>query len=238
MLTACSLYWFEQTSDLVPNHVLSADRAGFPAPFDADAELAGRATLVRTADVVPMECVVRGYLTGSGWSQYKREGLVCGIALPEGLIESQQLPEPIFTPTTKAAEGHDMPLTPDEARELVGDGLYERLKEVSIGIFERIATGAATNGLILADTKFEFGFDRETKDLTLIDEVGTPDSSRFWPADVYEAGARAAVVRQAVRARLAGRERLGPRAATARAPRRRGRRDRRQVPGGLRADQR
>ena len=188
VLTACSLYWFEQTSDLVPNHVLSADRAGFPAPFDADAELAGRATLVRTADVVPMECVVRGYLTGSGWSQYKREGLVCGIALPEGLIESQQLPAPIFTPTTKAAEGHDMPLTPDEARELVGDGLYERLKEVSIGIFERIATGAATNGLILADTKFEFGFDRETKDLTLIDEVGTPDSSRFWPADVYEAG--------------------------------------------------
>ena len=188
VLTACSLYWFEQTSDLVPNHVLSADRAAFPAPFDADAELAGRATLVRTADVVPMECVVRGYLTGSGWSQYTREGLVCGIALPEGLIESQQLPEPIFTPTTKAAEGHDMPLTPDEARELVGDGLYERLKELSIGIFERIATGAATNGLILADTKFEFGFDRETKDLTLIDEVGTPDSSRFWPADVYEAG--------------------------------------------------
>ena len=113
---------------------------------------------------------------------------MCGIALPEGLIESQQLPEPIFTPTTKAAEGHDMPLTPEEARELVGDGLYERLKELSIGIFERIAAGAATNGLILADTKFEFGFDRETKDLTLIDEVGTPDSSRFWPADVYEAG--------------------------------------------------
>ncbi len=188
VLTACSLFWFEQLRDLVPNHVLTADRAGFPEPFDADPDMAGRATLVRTADVVAMECVVRGYLTGSGWSQYRRERSVCGIALPEDLVESQALPEPIFTPTTKAAEGHDMPLTPEEARELVGAGLYERLKELSIGIYERIATSAATNGLILADTKFEFGFDRETKDLTLIDEVGTPDSSRFWPADGYEAG--------------------------------------------------
>jgi phosphoribosylaminoimidazole-succinocarboxamide synthase len=133
-----------------------------------------------------MECVVRGYLTGSGWSQYRKEGTVCGIPLAEGLIESQQLPEAIFTPTTKAAQGHDMPLTPDEARDLVGAGLYERLKEISIAVYERIAVAALERGVIVADTKFEFGF--AEGELTLIDEVGTPDSSRFWPADGYEAG--------------------------------------------------
>jgi phosphoribosylaminoimidazole-succinocarboxamide synthase len=188
VLTACSLYWFEQTRDLVPNHVLTADRGGFPAPFDADAELAGRAKLVRTADVVPMECVVRGYLTGSGWTQYRDQGAVCGIALPGGLPEAARLPEPIFTPTTKATEGHDLPLTPDDAQALVGTGLYERLREVSIGVYERIAERAAAAGVIVADTKFEFGFDHETKELTLIDEVGTPDSSRFWPVKGYEPG--------------------------------------------------
>jgi phosphoribosylaminoimidazole-succinocarboxamide synthase len=188
VLTACSLHWFAQTADLVPNHVVSADRAAFPAPFDADQDLAGRATLVRTADVIPMECVVRGYLAGSGWAQYRRDGAVCGIALPTGLEESSLLPSPIFTPTTKAAEGHDLPLTPGEARDLVGAGLYERLREVSVAVYERIASRAAAAGVIVADTKFEFGFDRETKDLTLIDEVGTPDSSRFWPADSYEPG--------------------------------------------------
>jgi phosphoribosylaminoimidazole-succinocarboxamide synthase len=188
VLTACSLYWFAQTADLVPNHVVTADRASFPAPLDADADLAGRATLVRTAEVVPMECVVRGYLAGSGWTQYQRAGSVCGIPLPAGLQESSHLPEPIFTPTTKAAEGHDLPLSPEEARDLVGTGLYERLREVSVAVYERIVERAAANGLIVADTKFEFGFDSETKELTLIDEVGTPDSSRFWPADVYEPG--------------------------------------------------
>jgi phosphoribosylaminoimidazole-succinocarboxamide synthase len=188
VLTACSLHWFAATADLVPNHVVSADRAAFPAPFDADAELAGRATLVRAADVIPVECVVRGYLAGSGWSQYRRTGAVCGIELPGGLEESSQLPAPIFTPTTKAAQGHDLPLTPDEARHLVGTGLYERLREVSVAVYERIAERAAADGVIVADTKFEFGFDHETKDLTLIDEVGTPDSSRFWPADTYEPG--------------------------------------------------
>jgi len=188
VLTACSLYWYEQVADIVPNHLLSARRASFPAPFDDDTDLAGRAMLVRAARVVPMECVVRGYITGSGWSQYREGGEVCGISLPTGLVESERLPEPLFTPTTKAAEGHDMPLTPDGARELVGAGLYERLKEVSIGIYERIAAAALEKGIIVADTKFEFGFDVETGDLTLIDEVGTPDSSRFWPADAYEAG--------------------------------------------------
>ena len=188
VLTACSLYWFERTRDIVPNHVVTADRAAFPSPFADDADLAGRATLVRVADVIPMECVVRGYLTGSGWTQYRHSGAVCGIPLPGGLPESARLPEPIFTPTTKATEGHDLPLTPDEAKALVGAGLYERLREVSIAVYERIARRAAGAGVIVADTKFEFGFDHETKDLTLIDEVGTPDSSRFWPVTGYEPG--------------------------------------------------
>jgi phosphoribosylaminoimidazole-succinocarboxamide synthase len=188
VLTACSLFWFGKTAQIVPNHVVTADRAAFPSPFDRDPDLAGRATLVRAADVIPMECVVRGYLAGSGWSQYRSGGAVCGIPLPDDLVESEQLPDPIFTPTTKATEGHDLPLTPDEARDLVGAGLYERLREVSIALYERIAARALGAGVIVADTKFEFGFDHETKDLTLIDEVGTPDSSRFWPVDGYEAG--------------------------------------------------
>ncbi len=188
VLTACSLYWFERTRDIVPNHVVTADRAAFPTPFTDDTDLAGRSTLVRVADVIPMECVVRGYLTGSGWTQYRDAGAVCGIALPGGLPEAARLPEPIFTPTTKAAEGHDLPLTPDEAQTLVGTGLYERLREVSIAVYERIAERAAAAGVIVADTKFEFGFDHETKELTLVDEVGTPDSSRFWPVTGYEPG--------------------------------------------------
>jgi phosphoribosylaminoimidazole-succinocarboxamide synthase len=133
-----------------------------------------------------MECVARGYLSGSGWREYVRAGSVCGIALPPGLVESDRLPEPIFTPTTKAAEGHDLPLSPDDAADLVGRGLYERLKELSLGIYERLAATAGARGIILADTKFEFGFCEG--ELILIDEVGTPDSSRFWPADAYEPG--------------------------------------------------
>jgi phosphoribosylaminoimidazole-succinocarboxamide synthase len=188
VLTACSLFWFERTADVVPNHVVTGDPAAFPAPYGGDEELAGRATLVRAADVVPMECVVRGYLAGSGWSQYRRDGAVGGVELPDGLVESAELPEPIFTPTTKAAEGHDLPLPPADATELVGRGLYERLREVSIAVYDRIAERSRAAGVIVADTKFEFGFDRETRELTLIDEVGTPDSSRFWPADGYEPG--------------------------------------------------
>jgi phosphoribosylaminoimidazole-succinocarboxamide synthase len=186
VLTGLSLHWFERTRDLVGNHVVTADRGAFPAPFAEDAELAGRATLVRRAEVIPMECVARGYLSGSGWKEYARSGSVCGIALPPGLVESDRLPEPIFTPTTKAAEGHDLPLTPDEASDLVGRGLYERLKELALGLYERIAGLAAEHGIVLADTKFEFGFCEG--ELILVDEVGTPDSSRFWPADAYEPG--------------------------------------------------
>jgi phosphoribosylaminoimidazole-succinocarboxamide synthase len=187
VLTACSLHWYERVADLVPNHLLSADVASFPAGSD-DPDLAGRAMLVRAAQVIPMECVVRGYLAGSGWAQYREHGSVCGIELRDGLVESARLPEPIFTPTTKATEGHDLPLTPSVARDLIGAGLYERLREVAIAVYERIAAAALERGIIVADTKFEFGFDQETAELTLIDELGTPDSSRFWPADGYEPG--------------------------------------------------
>ena len=186
VLTGLSLFWFDQTSDLVRNHVITASRAEFPAPFADDASLAGRATLVTRAEVIPMECVARGYLSGSGWAQYQRDGLVCGVPLPVGLVESARLPEPIFTPTTKAAEGHDLPLSPQEARDLVGTGLAERLKELTLTIYERAASVASERGIILADTKFEFGF--AGGELILIDEVCTPDSSRFWPADAYTPG--------------------------------------------------
>jgi phosphoribosylaminoimidazole-succinocarboxamide synthase len=182
VLTGVSLFWFERTRDLVSNHVVTAD----PATGGFDASLAGRAMVVRRADVVPLECVARGYLSGSGWSQYRQTGAVCGVRLPPGLLESGRLPEPIFTPTTKAAEGHDLPVSPAEAADIVGRGLAERLKELTLGLYERAAAIAASRGIILADTKFEFGFcDGE---LILVDEVCTPDSSRLWPADTYEPG--------------------------------------------------
>jgi phosphoribosylaminoimidazole-succinocarboxamide synthase len=187
VLTGLSLYWFEQTKDLVPNHVLTADAASFPEPFAAEAgELAGRATLVRRAEVILVECVARGYITGSGWKDYRKTGAVCGIPLPAGLVESQRLPEPIFTPTTKAATGHDEPLTFDETADLVGKGLAERLRELTLSLYEFGAAHARERGIILADTKFEFGF--AGGEVILIDEVLTPDSSRFWPTDTYEPG--------------------------------------------------
>ena len=187
VLTGLSLFWFEQTADLVTNHLVAADFGRFPGGFAGRTDLAGRALLVRRADVIPLECVARGYLSGSGWAQYRQTGAACGVPLPAGLEESSRLPEPIFTPTTKAAEGHDVPLAPDEAADLVGRGLFERLKELTLTIYERAAAVALERGIILADTKFEFGFcDSE---LILVDEVCTPDSSRFWPADGYTPGA-------------------------------------------------
>ena len=186
VLTGLSLHWFDRSADLVGNHVLSSDRATFPAPFADEPSLAGRALLVRRADVVPLECVARGYLSGSGWSQYRETGAVCGVSLPAGLVESDRLPEAIFTPTTKAVQGHDLPLTPGEAADLVGRGLYERLKELTLAVYERLATTASERGVIVADTKLELGF--AGHELILVDEVGTPDSSRFWPADEYVAG--------------------------------------------------
>ena len=185
VLSGLSLYWFEQLKDLVPNHLITADYREFPEGF-VERDLAGRAMLVKRAEVVPIECVARGYLSGSGWKEYQRSGTVCGIELPSGLTESDRLPEPIFTPSTKATEGHDENITIEQAGELVGEGLAQRLKELTLSIYERGAEVARQRGIILADTKFEFGF--ADGELILIDEVMTPDSSRFWPADEYESG--------------------------------------------------
>jgi phosphoribosylaminoimidazole-succinocarboxamide synthase len=186
VLTGLSLHWFELTKHLVANHLLTADIAAFPPPFTDDLGLAGRAMLVRRAKVVPIECVARGYLSGSGWKEYRENGSVCGIALPAGLAESDRLPEPIFTPSTKEATGHDQNISFDETAERIGRGLAERLKELTLGVYEFAAAHALERGIILADTKFEFGFADD--ELILIDEVLTPDSSRFWPAGRYEPG--------------------------------------------------
>ena len=186
VLTGLTLFWLERTADVIGNHLLSADRRDFPEPFRSEPALAGRAMLATRAEVIPVECVARGFLTGSGLKQYRAEGHVCGVPLPPGLDEAHRLPEPIFTPTTKAAEGHDLPLTFDETVDLIGRGLAERLREVTIALYERGAELAAERGIIVADTKFEFGF--AGGELILIDEVLTPDSSRFWPADGYEPG--------------------------------------------------
>ncbi len=186
VLTALTLFWLEHTRDLIGNHLIGADRASFPEPFRSEPTLAGRAMLATRAQVVPVECVARGYLTGSGLKQYRTEGHVCGVPLPPGLTEASRLPEAIFTPTTKAPEGHDLPLTFDETVALIGRGLAEKLREVTIALYERGAGVAAERGIIVADTKFEFGF--ADGELILIDEVLTPDSSRFWPAVSYAPG--------------------------------------------------
>ncbi len=186
VLTGLTLYWLERTRDIVGNHLISADRRDFPGAFREEPALAGRAMLVRRAQVIPVECVARGYLTGSGLKQYQAEGHVCGVPLPPGLVEASRLPEPIFTPTTKAATGHDLPLTFEETVDLIGRGLAERLRELTIALYERGAEIALERGIIVADTKFEFGF--ADGELILIDEVLTPDSSRFWPAEGYEPG--------------------------------------------------
>jgi phosphoribosylaminoimidazole-succinocarboxamide synthase len=181
VLTGLSVLWFDLTREIVPNHLLSATD-GVPA------EQRGRALRVKRLEMLPVECVVRGYITGSGWKDYQATGAVSGIELPAGLRESEQLPEPIFTPSTKADEGHDEAIDIGIAAELVGSQeLAERLRDVSIAVYDAVAAYARERGVILADTKFEFGFDADGT-LTLGDEVCTPDSSRFWPADQYEVG--------------------------------------------------
>jgi phosphoribosylaminoimidazole-succinocarboxamide synthase len=181
VLTGLSVLWFGLTSDIVPNHFLSAVD-GVPD------DLRGRALRVKRLEMLPVECVVRGYITGSGWKDYQATGSVSGIELPPGLRESERLPEPIFTPSTKAEEGHDEAIDIERAAELAGSrALAERLRDVSIAVYEAVAAHARARGVILADTKFEFGFDADGE-LTLGDEVCTPDSSRFWPADRYEVG--------------------------------------------------
>jgi len=181
VLTGLTAFWLDRTTDLVPNHVVSFT--------DVPEELRGRAMLVEKLEMVPVECVVRGYITGSGWKDYGRTGEICGIALPAGLQESEQFPEPLFTPATKADVGdHDENVDFDRAAEIIGDrALLEELKRLSIALYEHGAAHARERGIILADTKFEFGR-RADGTIVLGDEVLTPDSSRFWPADGYEPG--------------------------------------------------
>jgi phosphoribosylaminoimidazole-succinocarboxamide synthase len=187
VLTGMTLHWLRLTEGIIGNHLLTADVHDFPEPFRGRRdELAGRAMLVRRAEMVPIECVARGYITGSGWKEYRRDGTVCGIGLPAGLRESEKLPEPIFTPATKATTGHDENITFERTAELVGRGLAEKLREATISLYEFGAAYALERGIIVADTKFEFGF--AGGELILCDEVLTPDSSRFWPADRHEPG--------------------------------------------------
>ncbi len=188
ILTQMSLFWFDKVSRIVPNHVIASDPTDYPSPCDHFADqLRGRSMLVRKAEPLAVECIVRGYLSGSGWKEYLEQGSVCGIKLPEGLKESQELPSPIFTPSTKAEEGiHDENISFERAAEVIGQDLAEKVREISLAIYQYGRDYAIERGIIIADTKFEFGLcDGQ---LILIDEVLTPDSSRFWPADEYEPG--------------------------------------------------
>jgi phosphoribosylaminoimidazole-succinocarboxamide synthase len=185
VLTQISVFWFEKLADVVPHHLITAkDFMGELAPFAES--LKGRAMLVRRTEPAPIECVVRGYITGSGWKDYQKTGKICGIPLPAGLRESDRLPEPIFTPSTKATTGHDENISFDETVTRVGRKLAERLRDTSLEIYERAVEHASARGIIIADTKFEFGLDGDQ--LIWIDEALTPDSSRFWPADQYAPG--------------------------------------------------
>jgi len=188
ILTALSLFWFNKFQDRFPNHLISADVAEYPAELRPYArQLAGRSMLVRNAKVVPIECVARGYLAGSGWKEYQQSQTVCGIKLPAGLRQCEKLPAPIFTPATKEESGHDVNISFEETAGRVGRAVAEELRDRTIALYTAAADYAATRGILIADTKFEFG---EVADggVILIDEVLTPDSSRFWPADGYEPG--------------------------------------------------
>jgi len=199
VLTQLSAFWFERMRDLVPHHMISWNVETYPDPARRHgAVLRGRSMLVRRTEPVPVECVARGYLSGSGWKEYQQTGRVCGIELPPGLRESDRLPEPIFTPATKAESGHDVNISEEEAGRLVGADLIARLKALTLEIYSRGVAHAESKGIIIADTKFEFGLARPSAegaktglapdDILLIDEVLTPDSSRFWPRDRYEPG--------------------------------------------------
>ena len=180
VLTQMTLFWLEFLRDTVPNHFLSSDMSGLPP------ELEGRSMWVRKADMVEIECVARGYLSGSGWKEYQQSGAVCGIQLPKGLTESEALPEPIFTPATKAQTGHDENISFETMCTLIDPGLAKRLKDLTIAIYVKAAAYARTRGIVIADTKFEFGL--IGGEIILADEVLTPDSSRFWPLETYAAG--------------------------------------------------
>jgi len=187
VLTQLSIFWFDFLRDLTPTHFLTANVDEYPAalqPFRD--QLEGRSMLVKRAEMVEIECVARGYISGSGWKEYRQQGTVCGIQLPAGLKESDKLPEPIFTPATKAQSGHDENISFDRMASIVGHDLAARLRDLTLSIYSKAARYAETKGIIIADTKFEFGF--VNGELVLGDEVLTPDSSRFWPAETYKPG--------------------------------------------------
>lgn len=194
VLTQISLFWFQRLRDvvrsqIVRNHLISANTSVYPSklkPFQS--QLDGRSMLVRRLKIVPIECIVRGYLAGSGWKEYQKSGTVCGIKLPEGLRESDKLPQPIFTPSTKAESGHDMNISPAQAAEIVGQRIARQLEELSLALYQAAADYARMRGIIIADTKFEFGIDVDGGNIVLADEVLTPDSSRFWDVETYEPG--------------------------------------------------
>jgi phosphoribosylaminoimidazole-succinocarboxamide synthase len=187
VLTQLSIFWFDFLKDLTPNHFLSARVEDYPQPLPQFRDqLEGRSMLVKRARMIEVECVARGYISGSGWKEYLDRGTVCGIELPKGLRESDQLPEPIFTPATKAQSGHDENISFEHVGSLIGEDLAKRVRDLTLALYTRAASYARTRGIIIADTKFEFGFAGD--ELILGDEVLTPDSSRFWPAETYRAG--------------------------------------------------
>ena len=186
-LTQLSAFWFDYFKDLVPSHMISADINSFPSTLQKDYEvLEGRSMLVKKAEALPVECIVRGYISGSAWKSYQKDGTVCGIQLPKGLKESDPFEEPLFTPSTKAETGHDENISYDEMVKLIGEKDAEKIKNISLQMYKTAAAYAKKRGIIIADTKFEFGKIDDT--IIVIDEVLTPDSSRFWPADLYEPG--------------------------------------------------
>jgi phosphoribosylaminoimidazole-succinocarboxamide synthase len=189
LLTGMSIFWFDATGDICPNHYVATSLEELPrAVRDGVEALNGRHMVVRRLEMLPVEFVVRGYLVGSGWKDYRRTGAVCGVPLPPGLQEASQLPEPIFTPATKATVGHDENITEAQAAELCPPGTLKVARDYAIGLYRRAAEYAKGRGIVLADTKFEFGIDPDSGEVTLADEVLTPDSSRFWPADRWAPG--------------------------------------------------
>lgn len=187
VLTQLSVYWFNQIADIVKSHLISSDVNDYPDVLDDYKNiLEGRSMLVKKADVIPIECVVRGYLSGSAWKEYQKDKSVCGISLPGELVESDRLAEPIFTPATKADSGHDINISEKEAGNIIGADVVGKIRDYSLAIYKLAADESSKKGIILADTKFEFGF--KDGEIIIVDEALTPDSSRFWPADDYEPG--------------------------------------------------
>ena len=187
ILNSLSMFWFDLTKDVIKNHVITTDIAEYPEPYKNDESLKGRSMLVKKLKMIPFECIVRGYITGSAWESYQKDGMVCGHKVAPGLVESDKFPEPLFTPSTKAAEGHDINVDYEYMANELGDELASKIRDKTIEIYNICADYAAKHGIIIADTKLEFGLD-ENGELVLGDEVLTPDSSRFWPAADYVPG--------------------------------------------------